>query len=908
MTLTVERHRLAVVVIIAAVMEVIGFSPALAQKAYVPLQGRNTVDVVDLAAGTITGSFAVNGGDPPNPRAVAVSPDSRTAYVVEPGTNSVAAVTLATGAISATIPVGSDPVAIAVARDGSMAYVVNAGDDTVSPVSLATGIVGTPIAVGMQPTAIALTPDGSRAFVANQADFTVSVIDTASGTTLPPIVGGTPSLYNPGPSSVVVTPDGTTAFAVTPDVLLVIDVATAQLVNTVILTTAAYSPDEGNANALAVTPDGRDLYIAAEQGLQVFDVATVAPIRQIPLLAEPTAFAFTSDGKTIFLTNPLPDPQSASGDSVFALDVASGNFTKRIAVGNSPAGIAATPDGSSMIVPNTPDETLSVISTATQANAATIKVGPAYAAPSEIVFSPDGTAAYVSAGSNDAVYLVDAMSDTVLDAIAVGSSPAGIAVTPDGQKVYVANQDDDSVSVIDAASRAVTATIAVGGIPNAIAMTPDGGKLYAAISGPQTISVISTATDTVVGQVALLASMPTDLVVAPDGRSAYVFAYAPPAGHGAPYEEGVYRIDTATDQLAGIVYSAQTNSGPSSSLAITPNGATLFIGLDGAVLPVDLRSGQVGAGFSADGGSGNLVVTPDGGRLFGVAGTMVVGFDIATDQVSTTLAVPGTPDVLGVFIQSMPSPLTSAVLPASRSVALGATATVFATILNAGAATVKGCAIGLDASAPEALSLTYQTTDPATNLPTGTPNTPVSIAGNGAQSFLLALQASAGVSAPGQALTFTCAGVPPAPMLPGVNTVDLGFSATPTQDIIALAATAPQPGVVTVPLSTGAGAFAIATYNVGIAGTLTVSADTGAASLPINLALCPTDPATARCVQAPAASFQQSFAANAASTFSVFVGASGAIPFSPGASRIFVRFTDANGVTHGSTSVAVDTD
>jgi hypothetical protein len=45
----------------------------------------------------------------------------------------------------------------------------------------------------------------------------------------------------------------------------------------------------------------------------------------------------------------------------------------------------------------------------------------------------------------------------------------------------------------------------------------------------------------------------------------------------------------------------------------------------------------------------------------------------------------------------------------------------------------------------------------------------------------------------------------------------------------------------------------------------------------------------------------------ATATFSVFVVAAGAVPFDPAANRISVRFTDAAGVTRGSTSAAVRT-
>jgi hypothetical protein len=49
------------------------------------------------------------------------------------------------------------------------------------------------------------------------------------------------------------------------------------------------------------------------------------------------------------------------------------------------------------------------------------------------------------------------------------------------------------------------------------------------------------------------------------------------------------------------------------------------------------------------------------------------------------------------------------------------------------------------------------------------------------------------------------------------------------------------------------------------------------------------------------------FAAGATPTFSVFLLPTGTIPFAPSAYRVFLRFIDTNGVSHGSTSVAVQT-
>jgi len=250
------------------------------------------------------------------------------------------------------------------------------------------------------------------------------------------------------------------------------------------------------------------------------------------------------------------------------------------------------------------------------------------------------------------------------------------------------------------------------------------------------------------------------------------------------------------------------------------------------------------------------------------------------------------------------SPLAASVLPGGRSVETGTVATVFATIVNAGSTALSGCGIDLPASAPAGLSIGFQTTDPSTNALTGTPNQSVAIPANGLQTFLLSFQSSAALTAPGLAPVFACQGVAPAPVTAGVDTVDLTFSTTPIADIIALAATTSNDG--TVHIANGDGAFAVATIDAGAASSLTAVTDTGAATLPLTAVLCQTNSA-GQCLVPPAVSVPVSIAANGTPTFSVFVGANAAIPFAPGTSRIFVRFIDGSGVSHGSTSVAVTT-
>ena len=55
-------------------------------------------------------------------------------------------------------------------------------------------------------------------------------------------------------------------------------------------------------------------------------------------------------------------------------------------------------------------------------------------------------------------------------------------------------------------------------------------------------------------------------------------------------------------------------------------------------------------------------------------------------------------------------------------------ATVFATLLNTAGFPVNGCQIGLPSGAPEGLSFSYQTTNPATNAFTSSANARATIA------------------------------------------------------------------------------------------------------------------------------------------------------------------------------------
>lgn len=260
-----------------------------------------------------------------------------------------------------------------------------------------------------------------------------------------------------------------------------------------------------------------------------------------------------------------------------------------------------------------------------------------------------------------------------------------------------------------------------------------------------------------------------------------------------------------------------------------------------------------------------------------------------------------------VFVAPPPSTtLVAAVLPSSRSVRVGTPATAFATIINSGPNTAFG--VGISLASAIAATFKYNATNCATNAVTGADNAPVTIAPGAASCFVVSIVPSAPFDPTEVAFTFAGINTAPVATLVAINTLLMSASPTAVPDIVALAATVTNDGIVHVPGPAGTGAFAVATSNVGADGVITASTNTGAAPLPVTISLCQTDPVLGNCISPIGSIVTTLMNAGATSTFGIFVTATAAIPLDPANNRIFVVFRDAGGVIRGRTSVAVQTE
>lgn len=271
---------------------------------------------------------------------------------------------------------------------------------------------------------------------------------------------------------------------------------------------------------LAVTPhnvqvsaDGKRLFVVGmksvknvhghghdgEQGtLLVIDTASFATAspKEIEVGEHPAHVVADPAGKYVLVTN------SEDNDvSVVSLDAAEAGST--IATGEFPHGLRISPDGKEAYVANVKDGTVSVLDLAGSKEAARIPVGKA---PVQVGFTPDGAQVFVSLRDENKVAVIDTKTRKVLDRIDVGSGPIQVHATPDGRFVLVANQGTeaspgDTVSVIDVAERKVVKTIRTGPGAHGVSVDAEGRLAFVTNIYADTLSVIDLSSLEVVATV-----------------------------------------------------------------------------------------------------------------------------------------------------------------------------------------------------------------------------------------------------------------------------------------------------------------------------------------------------------------------------------------------------------------------
>ncbi len=248
----------------------------------------------------------------------------------------------------------------------------------------------------------------------------------------------------------------------------------------------------------------------------------------------------------------------------------------------------------------------------------------------------------------------------------------------------------------------------------------------------------------------------------------------------------------------------------------------------------------------------------------------------------------------------------ASVLPYARAARAGIRVTAFGNILNASGSQATGCRIGWPTSGPPSGNFVYRAIDAANAKFTAPQNTPVNIASGAVQNFVFGFIPAGPFAATDVPVLFSCANKGTVASIVGVNTFLVSSSLKRGPDLVAVSRTLSRDGLVRLPSTNGQQIFVAAAVNIGVAGTITASADDGASTLPVDLTICQTNPATGACLRTAASSTTAQVRHDEIVTYTVFVRAKGSIPFDPAKKRLFLRLRH-NGVVVGATHVALCT-
>ncbi len=313
--------------------------------------------------------------------------------------------------------------------------------------------------------------------------------------------------------------------------VVVVDTATRRAVAAIAV---GHEPED-----VTFSPDGSRAYVShrLDDTVSVIDVATRKVVATVPVGSEPHGLLTDRSGKTLYVLN-------MTADSISVIDTSSLKEVKRLAASRSPWSAALTPDGSRMYITNNLSRLVDFrkppLSEVTVINTETAMVEDRIVVPQAnllegIAWHPSGDFALFTLNRTKnlvpmtrllqgwtitnglGILWKDGRVDQVLldEPGTCFPDPTGLAITPLGRLALVTSSGSDRVGVVDIeklmavvkaaseeerarvlpnhlgkATEFVIAQIPTGQCPRGIVIAPDGRTAYVANSLDDSLSVI----------------------------------------------------------------------------------------------------------------------------------------------------------------------------------------------------------------------------------------------------------------------------------------------------------------------------------------------------------------------------------------------------------------------------------
>ncbi|MBI1389941.1 MAG: beta-propeller fold lactonase family protein [bacterium] len=389
---------------------------------YVACEASDSLMVVDTESGAVLREIEIQN----QPHGVCLSADERRVYVSNRGSDSVSEIDAATFDVLRTLSTGDEPHGLYATPDGKTLYVVNCGSEDVSVIDLASGLESKRLTAARGAWAIMPSADGVRLFVTNNLSHfvgfrepslsEVSVIDARRGVVRDRRMFSGANLIQ----GVAASPDG--------EITLCTLIRTKNLVPMTRVTQGWVMTNglgviwkDGRTDQLLI--DGPDRFFADPTDVVFradgrYAYVSGGGVNQVAVIDVEKLKAVLNAASDRDRKERLPNHFGVSTEYVIA----------RIPVGNSPRGLAASPDGRFIYVADGLDDAISVIDARTQQRVRVIDLG----GPREITETREGErifhSALVTFGRQFSCH--SCHPDGGIDAITYDIEPDGIGVQP----------------------------------------------------------------------------------------------------------------------------------------------------------------------------------------------------------------------------------------------------------------------------------------------------------------------------------------------------------------------------------------------------------------------------------------------------------------------------------------------
>ncbi len=202
---------------------------------------------------------------------------------------------------------------------------------------------------------------------------------------------------------------------------------------------------------VAVSPDGDRVYVTStENGISIINAANHTVIGQIPVDAD--TLAVSPDGTLLYAV-------SLSDDTLYRVDISSGEVTGAMDTGSAPQGIAINSEGTRIYITSLVDGTIKVIDSSTMSIITAIRITDPEDPVWDVEVSNDGSRVYAVSSRSCRLSVIDGQTNSVIQTreyLEMEAQECYLALSPDGERVALSDVSEanipQTVYIIDSRS------------------------------------------------------------------------------------------------------------------------------------------------------------------------------------------------------------------------------------------------------------------------------------------------------------------------------------------------------------------------------------------------------------------------------------------------------------------------